>query len=1596
MMLTTPARLGASVLLPRFTSGALRTAAAIGVACLVWAPASAQVFNFNAGANNLQGWTLVGAFTQDASGSSTAGPLPHNFGLSWDDATSYPSAVNQDGLGNGQGSARMWPMNGSGIVPPSQTHVWWIMQLTSPDLTNNAPWQSAVGYSVRLRNTMAPGALWANLYVRVFDNDQFQERTFFSGTAQAIGTANWVTFTFDWSGFATFPTSYTIRSIFIDVWGQTGSAYTSGGLYFDDITAIQDTTPPTVNITGPTSSPTYSTTSNTIVLTGSAADNERVTRVSWSNDRGGSGLASGTTSWSSGSIPLMPGTNVLTVTARDVAQNTAVDRLTVTYTPPPVTITTLTPARGSTAGGTAVRVIGDRFVVNGTSVTVGGQPATNVVVSSATELSFVTPPGNAGAASVQIATANASGSGTFTYVVPDARRLAGARKPSFSYDGRYMAFESPVALVPEDTNGVTDVYVFDKVTGTVRRVSVSSAGGQGIGGESTSPAISATGRFVAFESRASNLVLSDVNNLLDVYLHDRDADNDGIFDERGAIRTVRVSVSTAGAEAREGFSRFPSISGNGRWVTFESAATNLVGSDTNRLTDICVHDRLLGITKRLNVQSGGTQSMGGHSARPRISQDGRWVVFDSLATNLVDADTNGVSDVFLHDRDTDGDGVMDEAGFIDTRRISVNSRGEQGNAASTDASLTGDGRWVVFASLATNLDVNQQDTNGESDIFLHDRLNRTTRRVSLGPNNAQFVGPSRVPRISADGSLLVFLTSGLNAPPAAGAVAAAATSASGIHLGLDDGKSTTGSIPSPTAPTPPPATVDPPSPTENAEDPEVSGDGSQTGTTVAPTPGSGTPGPSVETEGVPEAAVETPFISGLSPAQGVTTGNNLVQIQGSHFSNATSVEWGAFSLVPNVVNDGLIQVTAPGGAVGSVTVQVRKQALGSNLVTYTYQAALSTPVITQVNPASGPVTGGEVVTISGTGFAAPSVRFGPAAATVTGSSATSITVTTPPTLVAGPVPVVVTNGDGAVAVSGDPYTYLAVPAAPTILTVEPSSGPVVGGTSITIIGTGFADGATVAVGGAPATDVQVLSSAALMATTPAGVNGSVAVRVTANGQTSNEGTFTYGPVVAPITACTGTTDADADGVPDDWETQYGLSSADASDAALDWDGDGQTNLQECADGTHPRGLYTRYLAEGATGSFFSTRVVVANPGATPARVLFRFTTHAGATVPHFLLVQPASRRTLDLAALTGLQSANVSSVIESDVEVVVDRTMRWDQATRGGAHAETSVTAPALRWYLAEGATHGFFDLFYLIQNPSLTTAAQVRITFLRPSGPPTIRVYTVNPNTRFTLPVDTVAGLEATDVSGVIESINAVPIIVERAMYSSAAGVFAAGHNSAGVTALSTTWFFAEGATGNFFDYFLLFANPNSSAAANVEARYLLTNGTVVTKQYTIAPDSRRTVYVAAEDPALADAALSVAVTVTNGVPIIVERAMWWPHGQAWFEAHNSAGSTVTGTKWGLGDGEVGFAPEETATFILVANTAAVAANSRFNVPVLPDEVPESPAHFRVPRGTRFSAVIESLGAAPAPIVVERAMYWNANGILWAAGSNLLATRLQ
>ena len=266
------------------------------------------------------------------------------------------------------------------------------------------------------------------------------------------------------------------------------------------------------------------------------------------------------------------------------------------------------------------------------------------------------------------------------------------------------------------------------------------------------------------------------------------------------------------------------------------------------------------------------------------------------------------------------------------------------------------------------------------------------------------------------------------------------------------------------------------------------------------------------------------------------------------------------------------------------------------------------------------------------------------------------------------------------------------------------------------------------------------------------------------------------PVQPPMSlAITQDGDADesGDGLFDAWQVVFGLGGNGAGPEdgpAGDLDGDGISNLAEQNAGTHPRGTFRRYLAEGVGNAFFDTEIALFNPSPTlPARVLLRIQPEGGAERNWFVRVEPFGRRTVRPAVFESLTAAPFATLIESDAPIVVDRTVRWD-ASGYGAHAETAVEAPATTWFLAEGSTSGDFQLFYLLQNPG-NVAAQATVRFLRPAPqPPITRSYTVGAQSRLTIPVDNLGPeLASTDVSGVVESTQ--PIIVERAMYLSRPG---------------------------------------------------------------------------------------------------------------------------------------------------------------------------------------------------------------------------------
>lgn len=319
---------------------------------------------------------------------------------------------------------------------------------------------------------------------------------------------------------------------------------------------------------------------------------------------------------------------------------------------------------------------------------------------------------------------------------------------SISADGRYVAFQSWASnLVEGDTNQQPDVFIHDRQSGKTTRLSVTGDGTQAIGSSGGGldlgiPSLSADGRYVAFESLAVNLVAGDNNSAQDIFVRDRQSGNN-----------MRVSVASDGAESNnvDGVSLSsdsPSISADGRYVSFTSLADNLVSGDTNNAPDIFVHDRQSGQTSRMSVSSKGAQAKNGASLSSSISANGRYVAFVSLAANLVTGDTNNFWDVFVHDRQSG-----------QTTRVSVADGGTQGNNNSSEASgdfpsISADGRYVAFTSRASNLVAG--DTNNVQDIFVRDRLNGQTTRVSVAGGGAQSNNDSKYPSISADGRYVAF------------------------------------------------------------------------------------------------------------------------------------------------------------------------------------------------------------------------------------------------------------------------------------------------------------------------------------------------------------------------------------------------------------------------------------------------------------------------------------------------------------------------------------------------------------------------------------------------------------------------------------------------------------------------------------------------------------------------------------------------------------------------------------------------------------------------------------------------------------------------
>jgi Domain of unknown function (DUF4394)/Calx-beta domain/Bacterial Ig domain len=428
--------------------------------------------------------------------------------------------------------------------------------------------------------------------------------------------------------------------------------------------------------------------------------------------------------------------------------------------------------------------------------------------------------------------------------------------------------------------------------------------------------------------------------------------------------------------------------------------------------------------------------------------------------------------------------------------------------------------------------------------------------------------------------------------------------------------------------------------------------------------------------------------------------------------------------------------------------------------------------------------------------------------------------------------------------------------------------------------------------------------------------------------------------------------------------------------------------------------FTSLLAEGATGGFFDLDILLANPEGQPVDATLTFLKEDATTVTHTRTLPPLSRTTVRVDEIPGMESTTTSTVVTSAKPIVVERTMRWGNGQGYGAHTEKAVDGPSRTWYFAEGS-QGFFFTYLLLANPQ-TTANTATVEYLREGAVPITRTYPLAPLSRFT--VDAGADPELRDRSFGMVVTFAQPGVAERAMYFGLDPLWKAGHESAGVTLPSTTWFLAEGATGPFFETFILLANPLETDA-QVTATYLLQGGAPVTKTYTVPARGRTTINIEGEDPTLSNAAVATRLESTG--PIVAERAQYWPYGPFdWYEAHNSFGVIALDRYWGLAEGRVG-GDGNYETYILLANPGTEAAEveitflrttgqpvvKAFTVPPASRLNISTGAGGPIPelQNEEFSVVI----ASTEPIAVERAMYSSVGGITWSAGTNATGTRI-
>ncbi|MBN1288560.1 MAG: SpoIID/LytB domain-containing protein [Actinobacteria bacterium] len=336
-----------------------------------------------------------------------------------------------------------------------------------------------------------------------------------------------------------------------------------------------------------------------------------------------------------------------------------------------------------------------------------------------------------------------------------------------------------------------------------------------------------------------------------------------------------------------------------------------------------------------------------------------------------------------------------------------------------------------------------------------------------------------------------------------------------------------------------------------------------------------------------------------------------------------------------------------------------------------------------------------------------------------------------------------------------------------------------------------------------------------------------------------------------------------------------------------------------------------FFAEGYTGGEFETYVLVQNPQAVPVELKYTFMKPDGENIVQTLQAPAQSRVTLQLDSVPGLEDTDVSTLVEcaGGDGIIAERSMYFDYSGRSGGHNAPGVNAASETWYLAEGYTGGEFDTYVLLQNPG-DKEARIEATFMSDGGKNTVKEYTLDPHSRYTIEVDKVKGLENASFSTALESLNGVEFVAERAMYFRyGAGDIDDGHSSVAATSTQEKWYFAEGYTGDSFDTWILLQNPEEKTA-RVKATFNTPGGDAVVREFEIEGKTRKSLLVDHIE-GLASTEVATTIESTNGVGLIAERAMYFLYtdGYRVFDGgHDTIGVNAPSSTWYFAEGYTGF----------------------------------------------------------------------------------------